>query len=515
MGDCMKKYISRSLSVLLAVVLLLCATGCNLTTTTVTSEIRETVSYVDGNVVTKPEDNTTSGSSKPSDGSNTDNSGVSQPGNTDNPSVSQPIGSGDTPQDAGDVDASKEKKLSGKLELQIFVGGYGSAAWEYAIAEFEKLNPDLKITAHLDSNVNAQMSTRWAKDNPPDFVFLEGTNIPKDVWMSEGKLMDLSSLYSEGKVYGTDTLIKNQIKSGLTTNYKNTSKIYEMPVLLSTYGMWYDNALFSAKGWNVPKNYDELKSFCSTSKTAGYNPLIYTGQYSGYLVWGLLIPAVAAEAVQSNDLDFFYRVLNASDEAVFADARFKRCIAKLKELADAGYFNQESLSANHITSQQAWLAHEGLLIPNGLWLENEMADSTPENFKMRYCPAVLQDAGQPTCVVASSATVGIASKAKNPEAAKAFLRFLYTDDVATKFAELCAVPSASRTDVSSAKLTAAAKQVNDMINSPNVTLIAKGSTSWGSVDGAFNNCVNKIVAGDWDVDKVVSELQAATKKKNS
>ena len=84
-----------------------------------------------------------------------------------------------------------EVQLTGSFELQIFVGGYGSEAWEYAIAEFQKLHPDLEITAHMDPNVNAQMKTRWAKDNPPDFVFLEGTNIPTETWMRENKLRDL------------------------------------------------------------------------------------------------------------------------------------------------------------------------------------------------------------------------------------------------------------------------------------------------------------------------------------
>lgn len=168
---------------------------------------------------------------------------------------------------------------------------------------------------------------------------------------------------------------------------------------------------------------------------------------------------------------------------------------------------------NHITSQAAWLKHNAALIPNGLWLENEMKSSTPASFKMRYYPSVLQDAGQKTAVVATATSVGIAAKAKNPKAAEAFLRFLYTDKVAAKFAELCAVPSATRTDVSKANLTESAKQVNEMINSSEVTLISKGSTTWGSVDATINQCINKLVSGDMTVDKVISELQKATKKK--
>ncbi len=502
----MKQKVIRFFSLACACMLLLGAlTGCSLTKTTVSSDIQTDISYID---VSTPDNS--SGNAGESSAASDSSSGSKTPSSSGNV-VS---GSGDnSAHNAGTVDNSAEEKLTGTLELQIFVGGYGEKCWEYAIEEFQKLQPDLEINAHMDANVNAQMKTRWAKDNPPDFVFLDGTNMPKSTWMEENKLRDLSSLYKNGKVYGTSTPISQQLKSGLVTTYKNTGKIYEMPVLLSTYGMWYDEAFLSQKGWSVPKNYTELTSFCQTVKKAGTSPLIYTGKYSGYLVWGLLMPAVASEALASNDQQFFYNIANAASESVWEDARFKKVLNKLKTLADAGYFDLSGMSMDHITSQAAWLKHNAALIPNGLWLESEMKDSTPAGFKMKYYPSMLQEKDQPTCVIASSATVGIAAKAKNPKAAEAFLRFLYTDAVAAKFAELCAVPSAARTDVSKANLTDSAKQVNELINSSQVTLLAKGSTSWGSVDATINQCVNSLISGKMTVEQVVTELKKATKKK--
>ena len=93
------------------------------------------------------------------------------------------------------------------------------------------------------------------------------------------------------------------------------------------------------------------------------------------------------------------------------------------------------------------------------------------------------------------------------------MRFLYADDVARKSAELTGVPSATRTDVSGARLTETAKQVNQMINSAHVTIVAKGSTTWGSVDAVINDCVNQIVARKYTVDKAIEELVKAAKNK--
>lgn len=408
-----------------------------------------------------------------------------------------------------------EVQLTGSFELQIFVGGYGSEAWEYAIAEFQKLHPDLEITAHMDPNVNAQMKTRWAKDNPPDFVFLEGTNIPTETWMRENKLRDLKPLYETGTVYGTDMLIKDQLKDGLTFEFGDTGKIFQLPILLSTYGVWYDETLMNQNGWSVPTNYTELQSFCATAKSSGINPMIYTGQYSGYAVWGFLMPAVAAAAVESNDLDFFYDVCTASRSDVWSDPRFKDALQKFADLANAGYFDLAGLSMNHINSQVSWLNHKAVLIPNGLWLETEMKDSTPEGFKMRYYPSVMQDADQATCIIATATGMGIAENAKNPAAAEAFIRFLYTDEISRVFAEKCAVPVATRADMSTANLTETAKQVNEMINSDDVTLVAKAGTSWGSVDGTINDVINKIVSKDYTVDQAIDALKKATDKKNS
>ena len=54
-----------------------------------------------------------------------------------------------------------------------------------------------------------------------------------------------------------------------------------------------------------------------------------------------------------------------------------------------------------------------------------MKTSIQEGFRMRYYPAMLQDEGDPACIIASSAMVGVAAKGKNTEAAKAFISFLY------------------------------------------------------------------------------------------
>ena len=54
----------------------------------------------------------------------------------------------------------------GKFTLQIFAGGYGTSAWQYALKLFEKDHPEYEINVNMDNNVNEQFANRWKRGNP-------------------------------------------------------------------------------------------------------------------------------------------------------------------------------------------------------------------------------------------------------------------------------------------------------------------------------------------------------------
>ena len=189
-------------------------------------------------------------------------------------------------------DPNAPVELSGTFELQIFTGGYGSEIWEEIIADFEEAYPELDVVAYLDSNINKQMQPRWIQGNPPDFVYLGGSNIPVLTYMDEGKLLDLTSFLNQATIYGTDDLMKDRIKSDMLSTYKDA--IYSLPFVLSAYGMWYDQVYMDANGMTMPTNFDEFKTFVQTAKSKGLDTIIYPGTNSHYLTRGLIFPALAA-----------------------------------------------------------------------------------------------------------------------------------------------------------------------------------------------------------------------------
>ncbi len=64
--------------------------------------------------------------------------------------------------------------ISGDLEIQYFVGGYGDAWWKAVIADFKTAYPDVNVIEHAGPNINTEMNTRWISNDPPDVVYIDG-----------------------------------------------------------------------------------------------------------------------------------------------------------------------------------------------------------------------------------------------------------------------------------------------------------------------------------------------------
>lgn len=220
----MKKYI-KILSVIAAFSMVFgTLSGCT----------KKTETYVDSTYVI---DDGTGGNS---DGDNSGNSGdasgntgsgSSGAGNTGSSGGADNTGSSGG---SGSGNAVSEKKLKGKLELQIWVNGSDtSRVWERTVKAFEEANPDLKVDLRMGINVNTQMQTRWMNDNPPDLILLDGTGIPTDTFQEEGKFYDLTNFLKTAKVYGEDKLIWDKLDHDCITKYRPSGTWQGSPISYS------------------------------------------------------------------------------------------------------------------------------------------------------------------------------------------------------------------------------------------------------------------------------------------
>ncbi len=404
--------------------------------------------------------------------------------------------------------AIKEDPIEGKLTVQVFVNenGTGEKAWQAVLDAFEEANPDLELTTFVGPNVNTQLSNKWSSGKgTPDVVLIDGKGLSEYAMSSAGSFMDLSSWYEEATVYGTTTKISSIMNEKLVE--KIDGKLYKMPIMSNCYGLWYSDTYYNENGLTIHNNYDKLMSNGESIKKKDGFSLIYPGQYANYLVWGMIMPAVA-----SYGQEFFDSVSSAEDPDIYKDDRFKAVLTNFKAFADAGYIINGTATLDHISAQTSWLNNNAALISTGVWVEQEMKTYIPGDFNMKFTVAGLNGKDQTPTAVMSGVGVAISSTTKNEENAKTFLRYLYQEQVLANFATDYGYMSACNDiAIDTEQYTKVAKATFDYLTSEGVNQVYK-TYNWGNVGEEFNNVVNAMALGKCTVDEACDRLVKAAKQ---
>ena len=397
----------------------------------------------------------------------------------------------------------EEPKKSGSLKMQVFTNESGahSEAWTNVVTAFEELT-GIKVTLIMGSQVNTQYSAAWlAGESPADIVWIAGNGIADEEMEKSGMFYDLKSFYAEQTVYGTDAKIADRVNQAVIRTYNGC--IYRAPLMNSTQGMWYDARLIE----KAPVNFDEYMQMATDLEAKGIAGMTYPGMYSDYLMWALIMPAVAAYGEE-----YFMQVASGQPDA-FLDSRFKSVLERYKQYCDAGHLLKGSVSADHTSSQLNWLNNKAGFLTNGLWLEAEMAEYIPEGFQMRFCASPLIEKNQKPTMVVQGNTLAISAKTQNLDNALTFLRFIYREDVQlefmSKYSYLSALKDLSYED---AELTDVARSTLDYFTSDQVDVV-NCNVSWSSLlNNTFKQVINDLASGNMTVDQACQLLHQDAKR---
>ncbi|GAB6990787.1 ABC transporter substrate-binding protein [Paenibacillus pini] len=427
--------------------------------------------------------------------------GTKEETKTPEPTKTETTPTTDTTTDAG------AKKLTGDFEIQYFVGGYGDKWWKKVIEEFQAANPDLKIKVDQGSKVNDQMKPRWVGGNPPDFVYIDGPNLNDRQMVDDGQLEDLTDWLKDAK--NVDGKLISDILAQPAQQFDG--KVYDIPLVLNSWGTFWDKALFKEKGWEEPTDWASFIAVADKIKAAGTTPFIHTGKYPYYINGAILYPAIVS--ANNNDISILQDMAASKPEA-FQSPAVMTALKKIVELRDKGFIDKASIQINHTDSQMLFLQHKDAFIPNGLWLPNEMAKDVPGGFQFGFIPSITQDAGGKVVANTSTANVAIAKNAKNKDAAKAFLSFVFSEAQASQWAELSGAPSNIKGDISNSNAPSHVKDAAKYLVDPN-TVVIPAITYNVDVDKAMQDAtdaltISKITPEEW-VQRVVDVAKKVKK----
>ena len=322
-----------------------------------------------------------------------------------------------------------------ELNIAVFEGGYGSAYWDEIIKRFEDAYPGVTVNMQISPKIGDIIRPQIVAGNVPDFISMndnDSTGLISSM-VKEHALMDLSDVFEEGGI-DDDTPLKDQVIDGLLDSAKcspyGDGKIYIAPFDASPMGLVYNKTLFEENGWETPVTWDDFFELGDKAKEKGIALFTYQGIYPGYLE-SMLWPALAS----ATGIDNMKAIASYTPGSLSSDEALK-VFQNMAKIGTDGYLMDGTVALNHTQSQTDMMMNKALFIPNGNWMEGEMADAPrADGFEFGLTCAPVLDDGETRYVMSSVEQFEIPANAKNPELAKEFLRFLYTEDSVKLFAE--------------------------------------------------------------------------------
>ncbi|WP_425402134.1 ABC transporter substrate-binding protein [Halalkalibacillus halophilus] len=416
--------------------------------------------------------------------------------------TSEESGEDDSESDSDSDASGEEGEISGELEIQYFVGGYGDSWWKEVIEDFQATYPEVEIVEHAGPNINEEMRSRWVSDDPPDVVYIDGAGSSETQMVEDGQLMNLTDWAQDLELEDGTPLLDSFIAE--PSDYDG--ELFSLPLVFDTWGTWYDAAWFEEGGYEVPSDFD---SFMSTmgdlQENEDIEPFVTTGQHPYYMLRGMLYPAFGAAG--GNEL---LEDIITGQEGAWETDEVRQVMENVAAMQEAGYIDGGTGALNHTQSQMNFLLHDNAFIPVGFWLPNEMADDVPEDFEFGFIPSPMNEAGDPMAVVPDLRPLAIAEEADNPEAAKAFVEFVFSEEYALSFSEHTgALMNIEGVDLSeSEEVPPYLIEANDLINNESEVYYKPHPMS-SDLETPVSDALISLMLGDIDVDEFIERAEEA------
>ncbi|MDQ0087849.1 N-acetylglucosamine transport system substrate-binding protein [Paenibacillus anaericanus] len=408
------------------------------------------------------------------------------------------------PTTSTEVPVATDAGLKGDFEIQYFVGGYGDTWWKETIEEFQKANPELSIKQSAGAVINDQMKPRWIQGDPPDIVYIDGAGSNPRQMIEDDQLMDITDWIKDAKNVDGEKILDIMISQPEVYG----ERVYNVPLVFGAYGNFYNKTLFEKNGWEAPVDYDSFLKVSEKIKAAGISPYVHAGVYPEYIHGGFLFPAIISANGDNGDI---LKDMGDLKEGVFKSEPVLTALNQLNEVSKLGYIDQASPAINHTDSQMLFLQDKAAFNPNGLWLESEMKNDTPADFKFGYIPSFTQAKDGKYIAFPYTSTMAIAKKAKNPDAAKAFIQFIFTKNHSLSWAEITGALMNVKVDLESSNAGDVAKTAMQFFNSDN-TLVPPVTEFNPDVRKVMSDSTIALTQGNITPEQWAERVEAASAK---
>jgi ABC-type sugar transport system, periplasmic component len=301
-----------------------------------------------------------------------------------------------------------------------------------AIKEFQKLHPEVKITAVWNGRENRKILLPALESGKQVDFFEQTTDLV--LGKLQNYLLDLTPYFEKtydttgGKPY-IQTLMPAAVN--LVKSFSpNGDQLFAVPYQPNIMMVFYNKDHFEKAGiTKTPETWTEFLDVCEKLKQAGYTPMTCDDAY--------LLNLIGAHIERIKGVDWLKANIN-NPSVVFSDSEVLKGFEDLKSMMDAGYFSEYILSNKYPAGQQDMALNDKIsMYYNGSWLPNELKGSTGPDYNwgaFNY-PVVNPSASNAGHVQYNSQALAINKNCQHPEVAFEFAVFLTSAQWDKKLAE--------------------------------------------------------------------------------
>ncbi|HKU00945.1 MAG TPA: extracellular solute-binding protein [Paraburkholderia sp.] len=309
---------------------------------------------------------------------------------------------------------------AGTLEVNIaFKGASQRAVWTQVIDEFKKTHPgtDVKVS-FVDEEAYKVQLPNWLTTAPPDIVnWHDGERMA--YYAQRGLFEDLSPDWQKNN---WDSMYASTKEA---SSYKG--KQYAAPTVYYAWGMFYRKDLFQKTGiTSEPKTWNDFLDDCKKLKAAGITPIAVGGRDAWTLAgWFDYLD------LRLNGNKFHQQLM--AGEVPYTDPRVKKVYTTWKQLLDAGYFIDNSLSYDLDAAQPFLFQGKAAMMLMGTFITGGFNPTVKQQMGFFQFPII--DPNVPTAEDGPVESLHIPAKAKNKADAHAFLAFTQTPEIGEQLAK--------------------------------------------------------------------------------
>ncbi|MEV5893329.1 carbohydrate ABC transporter substrate-binding protein [Nonomuraea fuscirosea] len=400
------------------------------------------------------------------------------------------------------------------LNVAALEGGYGRDMYTQVIQAYESAHPNVDVRLQISKSIEDEITPNMKAGRFPDVVVLgQGRKAALTETLIKDKALEDLTPVLQAKVPGEDKTVGDKLIDGivgnLNTNPYGDGKTYTMPMYYAPTGLFYNKGLFEKKGWKVPATWDEMFALGETAKKDKIS--LFTYPTAGYLdsYFFALLADVGGEQFYTDVMTYKQGVWQTPQAKQVLDLTTR--LLKYAAPTTVGYANEQDFTKN----QQSILDDKALFMPNGTWIVGEMADAPrADGFAWGLTPLPAVTEGGKRYITTSVESVWVPAAAKNKDAAKEFVAYLYSDAAAAIFAKSDAIQPI---DGIVNSLSGENAEFYRVYEDPSVSALVGGFAGTAPVEGVdikgtLFDTANSIISGDKTQEQWQSALNDASEK---